>query len=158
MATARLTEQQYAEILAARQRTAISSNSPAVAPKPKTQELIRQSSKTPNQTELAFENDVLYWRKLRGEVIDYYEHGAITLKLANGLKYTPDYPALLIDEHGGLKLTFYEVKGEKRNGRVKARDDAIVKIKIAPKEFPHFRFILTWKDEAGNWQEQLVRE
>jgi hypothetical protein len=114
--------------------------------------IIRQATKDRrNKLEKQFEAEQLYWRRLRGE-LDRYTHNAPTLPLANGVTYKPDYYA---SKDG--KVLIYEVKGEKRNGKVVARDDAVVKIKVAAKEWPEFDFFLTWKDADG-WKYQEVKE
>jgi hypothetical protein len=69
---------------------------------------------------------------------------SITLKLANDTRYTPDF--WTIDPNG--QLMFWECKGF-------FRDDAKVKIKVAARQFLHFRFILVRK-EKGQWTEERV--
>lgn len=120
--------------------------------------LIRQQTKDPrNKTEQAFECEVLYFRKLRGALVDYYEHQSQRLKLANGDFFSPDYPAIEINPAGGVRTVFFEVKGEQRKGRIKARDDAITKLKCAAAKYTHYRFVLAWRDpQTGEWQEQPV--
>jgi len=61
-----------------------------------------------------------------------------TLKLADDCRYTPDFAVLR--ECG--QVVFYEVKGF-------FRDDAKVKIKVAARLFPEYRFILVMRDKAG---------
>lgn len=147
--TARLTESQYTTLLASRRGLAVD-----VMEKEQQQKLIRQSSKGPNKIEAAFEV-TLYWRKLRGELVDYYEHETIPLKLANGLVFKPDFPAIEINPAGGVRLVFFEVKGYQRGGKTKAADDAVAKIKTAAAKFRHFRFVLVWR-EGEEWREQEV--
>ena len=116
--------------------------------------IVRQATRDKrNKLERSFEAEVLYWHKLRGEIADYKSQ-AIRLQLANGVTYLPDYYVLGNDRSG----TFIEIKGEKRNGRTIARDDAAVKIKIAAKEYPEFRFHLAWKSRSGEWRYQIVAE
>lgn len=132
---------------------------------PQQSKLIRQQTKNPrNHTEQAFENEVLYWQKLKGEILRY-EFSAITLKLkSNGVRYTPDFfvinadgPSLNLSNSGLTIITFYECKGEQRGNRVIVRDDASVKIKTAANDFPEWRFVLVWKDPITKvWQEQKV--
>ena len=74
-----------------------------------------------NKTEQAFE-DMFLQQKPHG-----YEE--ITLKLADDCRYTPDYWVLDEDD----VLAFEEIKGF-------WRDDAKVKIRLAAKLFPQFRF------------------
>ena len=138
----RMSEEQFGELRSARERHGI----PA-----KTRSLVRQTAKTPNQTETAFQSDVLYWRKLRGE-IDRYEFEPLRLKLGNGVCYTPDFCVWRDPQ----SLAFYEVKGEKRKGRVIVRDDASVKIKIAASRYPEWQFVLVWREANNTWQEQIV--
>lgn len=70
---------------------------------------------------------------------------SITFKLANGVRYTPDFVtySAFTGEFNG-----YEVKGF-------MRDDAGVKLKMAAKEYPWFRWILVWK-QKGNWKRQVI--
>jgi hypothetical protein len=70
---------------------------------------------------------------------------AITLTLANGVRYTPDF----IQNATGSPMIAYEVKGKH------AWDDAIVKLKVAAHEWPPIRFFLVWKDN-GQWQSQHI--
>jgi hypothetical protein len=60
-------------------------------------------------------------------------HG-LTLRLANGLKYTPDFVC-----HGD-RIQCVEVKGKH------AWDDSIAKLKMAATAWPEFDFVLMWKD------------
>lgn len=59
----------------------------------------------------------------------------ITLKLAEGCRYTPDFDT--IDDEG--RITFWDTKGGK------IWDDAIVKIKVAARLYPWARFIVAQK-------------
>ena len=69
---------------------------------------------------------------------------AITLKLANGLRYTPDWAI-------PSERLFVEVKGKH------AWDDAIAKLKSAAHEHPWATFWLVWRNkETGAWQTQVV--
>ncbi len=68
----------------------------------------------------------------------------ITLRLANGLRYTPDWAI-------PSERLFIEVKGPF------ARDDAICKLKSAAHEHPWAHFWLVWRDKhTGAWQTQVV--
>jgi len=77
-------------------------------------------------------------------------HG-LTMALANGVKYTPDF----IAQSSGL-IFAYEVKAMRGN-RVHVEDDASVKIKVAAHEWQSIRFIITWWDKSKHaWQFQEV--
>lgn len=98
-----------------------------------------------NKTEARFLNEVLEL-----ENFDVKAHG-LTLVLANGVKYTPDFIA-----QGGGILYAYEVKAM-RGKRVHVEDDASVKIKVAAQEWPSIKFIITWWDKTKHaWQFQEV--
>ncbi len=77
---------------------------------------LRQSSKGPNKTEAAFAAHV---RALYPSSTIFEQ--AVTLVLANGLRYTPD---LFFPRSGATRSAFYEVKGF-------MRDDAAAKLKMA---------------------------
>lgn len=78
---------------------------------------------------------------------------AKTYRLANGVRYTPDFSASIWpdkSEAGGpSRETCWEIKGPK------AWDDAIVKVKVAAAQWPEVQWILCWK-EMGQWQQQVV--
>lgn len=86
---------------------------------------------------------LLELRKRSGGDIEWYAFEAITLKLAEGLRYTPDFLVMRAD--GTLEI--HEVKGF-------WEDDALVKIKVAAEKFP-FRFIAQQKvpkKDGGGWK------
>lgn len=74
----------------------------------------------------------------------------ITLRLANGVRYTPDFN--VTDRSGDALPEFYEVKGF-------MRDDAAVKLKVAASLYPQFVFFLVTKRAkklGGGWDIQEV--
>lgn len=92
-----------------------------------------------NKTEAAY--DAHLW-SVRGSVVVWHAFEAITLKLANNTRYTPDF--VVQRTSGAIEL--HEVKGF-------WRDDARVKIKVAASLFP-FRFIAVTarsKKNGGGW-------
>lgn len=112
------------------------------APKPADAIMLRQSAAPKlNKTEAAW-LEVLNrdlppeWRVLTQ---------SITLRLANGCRYTPDF-AMLHGPTGAAR--FYEVKGH-------MRDDAAVKLKVAAAQFPAWAFWLVWR-KGGQWQQQRI--
>jgi hypothetical protein len=115
---------------------------------------IRQSSKGPNKTEAAF---AAFLRaeltRLRpGSVV---LEQAITLRIANGSRFTPDIvtvsPAGITSEQGS-EVAAYEVKGF-------ARDDAIVKLKVAASLYPWIQFVLVTAGDRTRtiWNMEEVR-
>lgn len=61
----------------------------------------------------------------------------VTLKLADDCRLTPDFAA--IDHKGNMRLI--DVKGFQR-------EDALIKMKVAAREFPWARFIIVKRDGA----------
>lgn len=101
---------------------------------------LRQSAK-PLLNKLETEYHLWLSGRIRCELI---KSQSVTLKLANGVKYTPDFFAF----HGGRAEAF-EVKGSH------SWDDAIVKLKVAAHEWPEIQFILVYKRD-GQWIEERV--
>lgn len=106
---------------------------------------IRQQSKPPlNKLELEWLGHLKLSPTLRVRI------QALTFKLANGVKYTPDFVTTHLDmERRCSVITGWEVKGKH------AWDDAIVKIKIAAHEWPEITWKMVWK-ENGNWKQQTI--
>jgi len=103
----------------------------------------RLKSGTMNKTEAEYAQRLEYG-KHTGAIL-WYKFEAITLKLADDTRYTPDFAVLI----AGGEFQLHEVKGF-------WQDDAKVKIKVAASMFP-FRFIAVRKlpkKEGGGWQNQ----
>ena len=103
---------------------------------------LRQSAAGLNQTEAAFK---AFLAGLYSEPNVYAQD--ITLRLANGVRYTPDF--VVYTPTGVLA---YEVKGF-------MRDDAAVKLKVAAQRYPWIRFLLATKRKksaGGAWQIDFV--
>ena len=86
---------------------------------------------------------ILELRKRAGGDIDWYAFEAITLKLADDTRYTPDFLVMRSD----CTLECHETKA-------RWEDDALVKIKVAADKFP-FRFIAQEKiakKYGGGWR------
>ena len=66
---------------------------------------------------------------------------AITLRLANGCRYSPD---VVVVEQPGSLVRAYEVKGH-------MRDDAAVKLKVAATAYPWISFYLVTQ-RGGTWE------
>lgn len=119
----------------------ISSPMPAKPPKNR----IRQNSAGLNRTEQAFKEYLEnMWRGTHIKVLAQ----CITLKIGNGVRYTPDFCFHARDDHTEQDLDAYEVKGF-------AREDAIVKLKVAASIYPWIKFHLVTR-KKGEWQIQEV--
>ncbi len=101
--------------------------------------LRQKSGQKLNKTEAA------YLSHLRGVLPpeSFVEPHALTLLLANGLRYTPDF---IVSDSSGLWA--YEVKGH-------MRDDAAAKLKMAASKFTFIKFILVWRNGAS-WGQQRI--
>ena len=94
-----------------------------------------------NKTETAYAQE-LEARKNAKELL-WYAFEGVTLKLADGCRYTPDFAVLMAD----VTIEMHEVKGY-------WTDDARAKIKVAADKFP-FRFIAVYKrpkKDGGGWK------
>ena len=117
--------------------------------KPRARGKRRHTPGVMNKTEAAYAEvlDASY----RTNAIAWYGFEAITLKLGPDCRWTPDF--LVIDMDGYIE--FHEVKAGYVNasGKVVARveDDAAVKLRLAPGQFPFFRFRLAWL-YRGTWE------
>lgn len=106
---------------------------------------LRQSAKGPNKTEAAFAAHVRACYPGKAVL-----EQAVTLVLANGLRYTPDL-FLPSGPHGSPRPAFYEVKGF-------MRDDAAAKIKMAARVHDWADFFLVTKQgrTCGGWDVQVI--
>jgi hypothetical protein len=95
-----------------------------------------------NRTEAAYAAE-LSIRKAAGEVIDFgFER--MKLRLADGAWYCPDFLLVMADR----SIELHEVKGFEREA-------AIVRLKVAAELYPHFRFYLVKKVDAG-WSRRWI--
>lgn len=102
-----------------------------------------------NKTEERYEREVIQPRYTCDEII-WYGFEAMTFKLANDLRYTPDFIVQLAD--GTIEA--HEVKAGKKDGKPLVEDDSLVKIKAAAEKFP-IRFVMRWRlKDTGAWAER----
>lgn len=97
-----------------------------------------------NGTESAYA-ELLQIRKLAGEIIDW-QFEAITFKLADDTRYTPDFTVYLADG----SMEFIDAKG---GGPIDPK--SLVKIKCAAEKFWMFRFVMEQKQakkHGGGWK------
>jgi hypothetical protein len=136
-----LTEEQFADILRRQGKPAVDVPKASVKlPKP----LMNKW-----ETEYSYELEA---RRQAGEIL-WWGFEAMTLRLADRTRYTPDFAVLVCNGRGGEishYLQFHECKGF-------WRDDARVKIKVAAEMFP-FRFIAVRKRKGGGWDREEFRK
>ena len=97
-----------------------------------------------NKTEEAYA-ELLQIRKLAGEIIEW-QFEAVTFKLAEDTRYTPDFSVLLATG----EQEFIDAKG---GGPIDPK--SLVKIKCAAEKFPQFKFVIEQKlakKLGGNWK------
>lgn len=75
----------------------------------------------------------------------------ITLKLGFDLRYTPDFAAL---DGEGMRLI--DCKGVKKDGTILCWEDSKIKMKVAARVFPMFRFVIAYKDK-GIWHHADIK-
>jgi len=108
-----------------------------------------------NKTESAY--DAFLSQQQAAGAIVRYRYESVTLMLADGCRYTPDFMVnqILWDDVKGRGIEFHEVKGtrKRKSGRIgpHMEDDARVKLLTAAKLYPEFTFKLCWLDQ-GRWQ------
>lgn len=97
-----------------------------------------------NQTEAAYAEG-LEGRKLNGEIVSW-EFEAVTFKLADGCRYTPDFAVYFPDG----TMEFVDAKG---GGPIDPK--SLVKAKCAAAKFPQFQFVVEQKlakKRGGGWK------
>lgn len=109
-----------------------------------------------NKTEAAY--DAFLCAQEGAGAIIRHRYESITLLLADGCRYTPDFE-VVYDDIPYEKVAFHEVKGTRRrkSGVVGPymEDDARVKLLTAARLYPEFTFRLAWLDQ-GRWQVEEI--
>ena len=85
----------------------------------------------------------------RARQISSFSFQGLKLILAERCTYTPDF---FVEMPDGTKEC-HEIKGRKGT-RFYAKDDAIVKIKVAAVLFPQYKFSIRWPDGKGGWNKK----
>lgn len=101
----------------------------------------RKTPGTMNNLEKAYSE--ILTGKLHAGQIQWFKYEAITLKLGQDCRYTPDFVVMLSDD----TIELHETKGF-------MQDDALVKLKTAAEMFP-FRVVLVTrqaKKDGGAWE------
>jgi len=96
-----------------------------------------------NKLELAFCDYLRAWSAKDGSRVSPH---ALTFRIGNGVRYTPDFIVTFTDN----TIAAYEVKGPH------AWDDSIVKLKVAAAQFPWCAFWLASRDKPTTWRIERV--
>ena len=123
----------------------------AVEHKPKRTQPVRGQM---NQTETQY--SVLLDGLLRAGQIQAWRYEAITLKLAEGCRFTPDF----LVARDGHPVSLHEVKRRWKNTKQRGPNftgDARPKLLTAARLFPEFDFFLAWLDN-GKWTIEAIEK
>lgn len=82
-------------------------------------------------------------RQMAGDVI-VWRYESVTLAIGNGCRYTPDF--MVVRNDGVIEMV--EVKG-------RPREDGMIKLKVASKAFPEFRWLLVRRNGKTFHEEEL---
>ena len=89
----------------------------------------------------------------RAGLIDEWRYESVTLHLARGLRYTPDFlVCVYVGGSRGIaqKIEFREVKGWSKNRR-----DGLTRLKMAAAHYPWWTFKLVERI-GGQWKETII--
>lgn len=133
-----------------RRLNGIQGNAQAAPSAPRPDNSLRQSTKPAlNKLESAFVDEL---HRMYPSALSIEPH-AITFRIANGCRYTPDMIVDLGTDHQAYghstRLIAFEVKGKK------FWDDAIVKLKVTASQFPAVEFWLARRDKNA-WKHQRI--
>ena len=109
----------------------------------------------PNKVESAYALFLDQLKQVGG--VKAYRFESVTLLLAPGCRYTPDFMVWLKD--GSIEL--HEVKTRWRNAKQRGpnmTDDARVKLLTAARLYPEFNFVLAWLDGNGGWHMENIEK
>lgn len=94
----------------------------------------------------------------QGQIINY-SYEPITFKLAEGLRYTPDFMCMYAEPTRGC--AFFEIKGSEFFASGKSNQmNSLSKLKMAATKFPQFYFYKCYprkKSEGGAWVIEPVK-
>jgi hypothetical protein len=111
-----------------------------------------------NKTETLYSN-VLAAKVTVGQIVRY-RFEAMTLVLAPGCRFTPDFMVTSAEPYEGETIELHEVKSGRvrKSGKVGPfmEDDARCKLLTAAQLFPEFEFYLAWYWK-GNWEVERIR-
>ena len=95
----------------------------------------------------------------RDKQIVSYSFEPITFKLAEGVRYTPDFMAVFADPTRGV--AFYEIKASEFHASGKSNQmNSLTKLKVCARTFPQFYFFKCYpraKREGGSWVIESIK-
>ncbi len=110
-----------------------------------------------SQTEIRFSQ--ILDEMLKREEITHYLYEPITFKLAEGLRYTPDF--MCVYSKPALGTAFFEIKGSEFFASGKSNQmNSLSKLKMTATKFSQFYFYKCFprkKSEGGEWVIEPVK-
>ena len=95
----------------------------------------------------------------RDKQIVSYSFEPVTFKLAEGVRYTPDFMAVFADPTRGV--AFYEIKASEFHASGKSNQmNSLTKLKVCARTFPQFYFFKCYprkKSEGGAWMIEPIK-
>lgn len=144
----RLTEEQFADLMRKRPQ-ARESVSPRADREPTGRQVAARAENAPTGPKFKSKAEARYAQILEAQVrcgqIRSWRYEAVSLTLADGVRYRPDF---LIHENDG-RMTLVEVKGH-------MREAARVRLTIAVEMYPAFGWFLLWARKGGFEPERLA--
>lgn len=144
----RLTEEQFADLM--RKRPQDRESAPPHADRePTGRQVAARAENAPTGPKFKSKAEARYAQileaQVRGGQIRSWRYEAVTLVLADGVRYTPDF---LLHENDG-RMTLMEVKGH-------MREAARVRLRVAVEMYPAFGWFLLWAKKGGFEPERLA--
>jgi hypothetical protein len=111
----------------------------------------RRVAGTMNKGEQQY-HDILTAQQHAGGILEFKYEG-LTIKLANDVRFTADFFVVNADS----EVELHEVKPRTKNGKYYAREDAVMKMRLAATHYP-FRVFVCWPaDRTGvHWHREEV--
>lgn len=143
----RLTEEQYADLM---RKRAVSAPERAVSAERDAggMDASAEPAEAPAGPKFKSKAEARYAQLLEAQkrdgLITDWKYEAITLRLADGVRYTPDFMVRI-----GDRMRLVEVKGH-------MREAARVRLRVAVEMYPCFTWLLVWA-KKGKFEPELLR-
>lgn len=143
----RLTEDQYQDLM--RKRSASAPERPVSAERaPAGMSMPAEPAEAPSGPKFKSKAEARYAQLLEAQkrdgLITDWRYEAITLRLADGVRYTPDFMVRI-----GDRMRLVEVKGH-------MREAARVRLRVAVEMYPCFTWLLVWA-RKGKFEPERLR-
>lgn len=145
----RLTEEQYEALMQKRTQEARERAESAEQPA-ESMGIAKPAEEVPSGPKFKSKAEARYAEILEAQRRDGnirgWRYEGITLRLADGVRYSPDFVVFM----NGGRMRLVEVKGGY------FRDDARIKLRVAVEMYPDFSWLLVWA-KKGRFEPELLR-